>query len=414
LILAGFRRHGGAMHGNTDLLDGGRADRLFRLLIGVYLSGGLLNSIITLLVPRLRLTMGLDYTQASWVNFAYYSSYLLFALPIALGTLRLGHMRSIASGLGVMAIGCLLLVAALNGRSYPLVLLSLLVISSGVTFLQISGNAVTTAFGASTAMASRFTLLQAFNSFGTVVGPLVGSWFLLGGVPGRSPATPFLVGAIALVVLAALFFFHRRLLPVVTHDGPPWSRLTEVVRQPRILGGIVAIFAYVGAEVTLGTHGVSYLMLPAVTAVSAHVAGRLISLYWAGAMIGRFVGAFAVKRVGTAPLLQSACCGAMVLLLVAILLQGDIGAVAMLAIGLCNSVMFPLTYALALPDAEEDVPLAAMLLCMAVVGGAIVPVVTGMAADRIGLAPSLLVPGLCYGAVFAFGRIRGRSARGAA
>jgi MFS transporter, FHS family, L-fucose permease len=401
------------MRQGGDGLEDGRADCLFRLLIGVYLSGGLLNSIVTLLVPRLRLTMGLDYTQASWVNLAYYSSYLLFALPIALAVLRLGHMRAIAIGLAVMATGCLLLVAAQDGRSYPLVLLSLLVMSSGVTFLQISGNAVTTAFGASTAMASRFTLLQAFNSFGTVVGPLVGAWFLLGDSPGRSPGTPFVAGAVALAMLAFAFFVHRRLLPAIATEGPPWRRIATVARRPRMIAGIAAIFAYVGAEVAIGTYAVNYLMLPDVAGISAHAAGRLVSLYWAGAMVGRFAGAFAVRRLGAARLLQGACCGAALLLAIAILLRGEAGAAAVLAIGLCNSVMFPLTYALALLDAEEEAALAAMLLCMAVVGGAIVPVLTGMAADRIGLAPSLIVPGLCYGAVFAFARARHRVARGA-
>ena len=384
--------------------DDGVADRLFRLLIGVYGGGGLLNSIVNLLVPRLRITLGLDYTQALCVHLAYYSSYLLFALPITLWSLRIGSMRAISVGLATMACGCTLFALAQGHRDFAFVLLSLLVMSAGVTFLQISGNSVTTAFGPSTRMASRFTLLQAFNSLGTVIGPLIGAWFLLGSA--SAPALPFLLGAVALLSLGVAFWANRTLLPLSRLEAPPWARMGALLCLPRMQAGILAIFAYVGAEVTIGTLAVDYLMLPDTARLTPLTAGRLISLYWAGAMVGRFVGSFALKRIGIARLLCGACIGAGVLLTVAIVGRGSGGSVAILAIGLCNSVMFPLIFTLALPDDEADTPIASMLLCMAVVGGAIVPMMTGLLADRIGLAPSLVVPGLCYGIIFAFARSR--------
>ena len=382
------------------------ADRLFRLLIGVYGGGGLLNSIVNLLVPRLRITLGLDYAQALCVHLAYYSSYLLFALPITLWSLRIGSMRAIAVGLATMACGCALFAVAQGQHDFAFVLLSLLVMSAGVTFLQISGNSVTTAFGPSTRMASRFTLLQAFNSLGTVIGPLIGAWFLLGSARKSAPALPFLLGAAALLSLGAAFWMNRKLLPILRAEAPPWARMRWLLHLPRMQAGIAAIFAYVGAEVTIGTLAVDYLMLPDTARLTPLTAGRLISLYWAGAMVGRFAGAFALRRIGIARLLSGACIGAIVLLAIAIVGRGSIGSVALLTIGLCNSVMFPLIFTLALPDDEADMPIASMLLCMAVVGGAIVPMVTGVLADRIGLAPSLVVPGLCYVLIFAFARFR--------
>jgi FHS family L-fucose permease-like MFS transporter len=138
--------------------------------------------------------------------------------------------------------------------------------------------------------------------------------------------------------------------------------------------------------------------------VTPLAAGRLVSLYWAGAMAGRFAGSFALRRIGIRRLLCAACIGAALLLVVAMTMRGSTGGVALLAIGLCHSVMFPLIFTLALPAEEEDIAIASMLLCMAVVGGAIIPVVTGLLADRIGLVPSLALPGLCYGVIFAFGR----------
>jgi FHS family L-fucose permease-like MFS transporter len=390
------------------------ADRLFRLLIGVYGGGGLLNSIVNLLVPRLRITIGLDYAQALCVHLAYYSSYLLFALPITLWSMRVGSMRAISVGLATMASGCALFALAQGHRDFGFVLMALLVISAGVTFLQISGNAITAAFGSHERIASRFTMLQAFNSLGTVIGPLIGAWFLLGDARKSAPALPFLAGAVALLLLGGAFWANRALLPVLRPEAPPWARMGAIVRMRRMRAGMTAIFAYVGAEVTIGTLAVDYLMLPDTAALTPPVAGRMVSLYWAGAMVGRFAGSFALRRIGIARLLCAAGAGALVLLASVILLRGPAGSVAVLAIGLCNSVMFPLIYTLALPDDEADTPIAAMLLCMAVVGGAVIPLATGLLADRIGLAPSLVVPGLCYGVIFAFGRSRLPRIRGIA
>ncbi|WBO21509.1 MFS transporter [Sphingomonas abietis] len=380
------------------------ADRLFCLLLGVYGGGGLLNAIVNLLVPRLQITLGLDYAQALSVHLAYYSSYLLFALPITLWSIRIGAMRAITAGLAIMASGCLLFAVAQGQRDFAFVLTTLLVMSAGVTFLQISGNAVTTAFGGSVRMAPRFTLLQAFNSLGTVIGPLIGAWFLLGRAAAAAPVQPFLIGAVALLLLAAAFWAHRDLLPRPRSSPLLWSGLGALVRRGRMQAAMGAIFAYVGAEVTIATLAVDYLMRPDTLGQSPLAAGRLVSLYWAGAMAGRFAGSYALRRIGIRHLLCAACIGAASLLVIAMTARGSVGGVALLAIGLCHSVMFPLIFTLALPAEDKDAALASMLLCMAVVGGAVIPVVTGLLADRIGLVPSLVVPGLCYGVIFAFGR----------
>jgi FHS family L-fucose permease-like MFS transporter len=385
-----------------------RARRLFPLLVGVYFAGGLITSMVSLLVPRLKLLLGLDYAQALSVHLAYYTSYLLFAAPIAVLTIRAGYLRAVTAGLAVMAIASLMLAAANGQRSFAGVLAALLALSSGVTFLQIAGNAVTTAIVPPERFAERLTLLQGFNSLGTVLGPLTGAWFLLGHYEGPVlPNIPFLASALALALLAFGFAGARHALPrLAAADAPALARLPVLLAAGRMRAGMAAIFVYVGAEVTIGTLAISYLMLPRSIGVSALAAGRLVSLYWAGAMIGRFAGAAMLRRIGAARLLLWAAGGAMLLVAGAIGLHGMGGAVAILAIGLCNSVMFPTIYALALPDGQEDTPLAAMLLCMAVVGGAIVPMVAGIVADAAGLATSLIVPGLCYLAIGGFALYR--------
>jgi FHS family L-fucose permease-like MFS transporter len=394
------------MMGERGKPEGGRADRLFGLLVGVYLGGGLLNSMVNLLVPRLRLTMGLSYHQALMVQLAYYSTYLLIALPVGLAIMRVGYLRAIAAGLAVMGGGCLLLSFANGARDYSSVLASLLLMSSGATVLQIAGNAVVTAAATGSATASRFTLLQAFNSLGTVLGPLIGAWFLLGTGRGRLMSEiPFLMLGCGLVCLAFGFFARRDILPRSAKTDmptPSLARIRRLLADPPMQAGVIAIFAYVGAEVTIGTLAVAYLMLPDTIGAGPVSAGRLVSLYWGGAMIGRFAGSWLLRRVPAARLLLLAACGALLLLAVVIGVGGTGGAVAILAIGLCNSVMFPLGYALAMPKEEADAPLASMLLCMAVVGGAVIPTLTGYVADARGLIFSLTVPGACYVVILAF------------
>jgi FHS family L-fucose permease-like MFS transporter len=379
------------------------ATRLFGMLIGVYFSGGFLTAMISLLVPRLEILLGLDHAQGFLVQFAFYSSYLLFAAPITLFVVRHGYLRGVVAGLSVMALACLAFAGAQASRSFLAVLLSLLALSSGVTFLQIAGNAVMTVVAPAPDMAWRFTLLQGFNAIGTVLGPLIGAWFLLGRFTGSLvPNLPFLASAAALALLAAIFFGMRDALPVVRERSPAFGRLPVLLRDPAMLAGIGAIFAYVGAEVTVGTLAINYLMEPRSIGASPVAAGRLASLYWGGAMLGRFAGAGLLRSIAADRLLAGAAVGALILVAGGVGFAGVPGAVAVLAIGLCNAIMFPTIYMLALPTRQEDVPVAAMLLCMAVVGGAAIPLAAGFAADRFGVAHALLVPGLCYAGVLAF------------
>jgi len=388
------------------------ATRLFRLSIGVFFIGGFLSSTISLFVPRMTLIYRLDYAGALLVQFAFHSSYLLFAFPIAFAIMALGYMRAAATGLSVMALSCILFLGAHGLHSYAAILCALLALSAGLTFLQIAANTVVTVVGHSERAAFRLNLLQAFNSIGTVVAPLIAAPYVLGSsqtagleaIEGIAP--PFLFAILMLVALALTFFFNRRLLngshqADMTGARFDWSVLA---RDRRLVAGTLAIFAYVGAEVAIGALLVNYMVLPDVFHIDPVDAARLVSLYWGGALAGRLLGAYAMTRIRPCHLLLSAAIGAAILVGVAAGIHGHVGGAALLAVGLCNSIMYPTIYVLALPQDPKLATPGGTLLCMAVVGGAIVPMLTGILADGLGLAASLALPALCYLFIAGFAR----------
>jgi FHS family L-fucose permease-like MFS transporter len=388
------------------------ATQLFRLSIGVFFIGGFLSSTVSLFVPRMTLVYGLDYARALLIQLAFHASYLLFAMPIALAIIALGYMRSAATGLSVMATACILFVWAHGLHSYVLILLALLALSAGITFLQIAANTVVAVVGSAEGAAYRLNLLQAFNSVGTVVAPLIAARYVLGD-PGRSGvsaaasiAPPFLFAILLLTVLAIAFIINRNLLTSSSQATTIGARFDwgALVRNRRLMAGTAATFAYVGAEVAISALLVNYLVMRSVLGLAPVDAARLVSLYWGGAMAGRLLGAFAMKRVKPARLLTLAAIGAALLVGVAATLQGPTGGVALLAVGLCNSIMYPTIYVLALPPDPKLATPGGTLLCMAVVGGAVIPMLTGLLADRIGLAASFGLPALCYAFIAAFAR----------
>lgn len=379
--------------------------QIFWPLLGLFLGGGLLASIEALMVPRLQLALHLGYARALTVQLVYYAGYLLFALPATLATMRLGPMRAMAGAVGLVAVGCALLAMAQTTLRFAALLSALLLLSSGVTVLQIACNGLVATAGPRSRATARFTLLQGFNALGTVLGPLLAAWALLGASAHGAARGLFLLLAGGFGLLALSLLRARNLLPhpPATTDAAP-ARLGRLLQRRELTLGVAAIFAYVGAEVTIGSLGVAYLTLPTSLHASPVAAGQLVSLYWGGAMVGRFAGAAILRRLSPDRLLATASSGAVLLVASAIVLPGAGGATALLGIGLCNAVMFPVIYGIAMPAETKDAPLAAMLLCMAVVGGAVVPMLTGLLADRTSLRAALAVPGLCYLTILLFAR----------
>jgi FHS family L-fucose permease-like MFS transporter len=396
-------------------------------LTSLFFMWGLITSLNDILIPHLKAAFTLNYTEATLIQLAFFGAYFVMSVPSGWLVERIGYKRGIIVGLLVAAVGCVAFYPAAAAASYVLFLGALFVLASGITLLQVAANPYVTILGPARTASSRLTLTQAFNSLGTTIGPYVGATLILAApVPsapgaGAAPAaeaalvqTPYLALAAALFVIAMLFAVLR--LPAVgasesglaskdsTRETPVWSHRHLVL-------GVVAIFVYVGGEVAIGSLLVNFMMDPSVAGLPQQAAGQHLSYYWGGAMVGRFVGALAMVYLKPGRVLAFNATAAVVLLLVAVASAGHTAMWSVLAIGLCNSIMFPTIFALALVGLGRHTGEGSGLLCMAIVGGALVPVIQGYFADHVGIVNSFLVPVVCYLYIVFYGLYGHRPAR---
>jgi FHS family L-fucose permease-like MFS transporter len=314
----------------------------------------------------------------------------------------------------------LLFYPAAGQHSYPLFLTAFFVLASGITLLQVAANPYVTVLGDPQTASSRLTMTQAFNSLGTTIAPYLGALFILNNVVqsadklqllnigdlGIYQATqaaavqnPYLLLATVLFLMAAIFSVLK--LPEVepTQTQPSARKTadeTSAWRHPHLVLGAAAIFVYVGAEVAIGSFLVNFLGEPAIAGLPAAEAGKYVSFYWGGAMLGRFVGAMVMQKLSAAKVLAFNALIAGLLVLSAILSSGALAMWSLLAVGLFNSIMFPTIFSLALTNLGKHAGQGSGILCAAIVGGALLPVAQGLFADHIGIQAALFVPVLCY------------------
>ncbi|HEX6241136.1 MAG TPA: sugar MFS transporter [Polyangiales bacterium] len=383
------------------------------VLTTLFFVWGLITSLNDILVPHLKAIFTLSYLQAMLIQLCFFGAYFIMSLPAGWVVEKLGYRRSIVCGLGGAALGCLGFYPAAALQSYPLFLAALFVLASGITQLQVAANPCVASLGSEETAASRLNLSQAFNSLGTTLGPLLGSALILtveGSEGGRSAANevetvqgPYLGLSLLLVVIAVAFSRFRLPAQVEAADSARAPRDGALWRHRHLVLGAVAIFLYVGAEVAIGSFLVSFMAQPSIGGLSERTAGRYLALYWGGAMVGRFVGSALLRKFDPGRVLAGAAAGAVALLLITILVPGPTAMWSALAVGLCNSIMFPTIFALAVAELGPRTGEGSGVLCMAIVGGAIVPVVMGYFADQIGLSPAFFVPVLCYVFIIHYG-----------
>jgi FHS family L-fucose permease-like MFS transporter len=370
---------------------------------------GLLTSLNDVLIPHLKAIYTLNYLQAMLVQFCFFGAYFIVSLPAGALIRRIGYQRGAVTGLLIAAVGCALFYPAARG-GYGLFLFAFFVLASGITILQVAANPYVTVLGPAATASSRLTLTQAFNSLGTTVGPALGGMLILAGAgsvaadQAAAVQGPYLALAAALALLAVLFALAR--LPRIGHaeaDVAATGAAGSALHYRHLVLGAAAIFLYVGGEVSIGSFLVNFLGEQKVAAMPAAQASNYVSVYWGGALIGRFIG-FAVMRV-VSPGKALACnaLAAIALVLAAIFGQGQAAMWAILAVGLCNSIMFPTIFSMALHGLGRHTGQGSGILCMAIVGGAIVPFAQGWLADHIGVQPSFFVPAACYGFILFFG-----------
>jgi FHS family L-fucose permease-like MFS transporter len=384
---------------------------------------GLLTSLNDVLIPHLKAIYTLNYLQAMLVQFCFFGAYFIVSLPAGALIRRLGYQKGAVTGLLIAAAGCALFYPAARG-GYGLFLFAFFVLAAGITILQVAANPYVTVLGPPATASSRLTFTQALNSLGTTVGPLVGGALILAGANSltadqvaqldaagqaarraQEAATvqgPYLALAAALAILAVLFALAR--LPRIDHaEGDTTTASGSVLAYRHLVLGAVAIFLYVGGEVSIGSFLVNFLGEQRVAGMPAARAAGYVSVYWGGALIGRFIGFGVMRVVSPGKALAFNALAAIVLVLAAILGEGRVAMWAILAVGLCNSIMFPTIFSMALHGLGRHTGQGSGILCMAIVGGAIVPFVQGMLADRIGVQPSFFVPAACYGFILFFG-----------
>ncbi|MDN4057644.1 sugar MFS transporter [Massilia sp. YIM B02769] len=386
-----------------------------------FIFGGI-TSLNDVIIPKLKDLFTLSYAQAMLVQSAFFAAYFIVSIPAAAIVQRIGYMRTAVVGLLTMTAGCLLFIPASSSGVFATFLVALFVLASGITIVQVVANPLISLLGAPQTAHSRLTFAQAFNSLGTTVFPYVGAILILGSLATIDASTlsgaaldayraeetrvvvqTYIGLAIALVIVAALVWHNRKKL--VETPAPKVSILKafELLKQPRFAFGAACIFLYVGAEVAVGSVIVNYLMESNVLGLSAEAAGKHVPLYWGGAMVGRFIGAALLRMFSPGKVLACAASMTILLLLVSANTTGMVSGWSLLAVGLFNSIMFPTIFSLACEGLGERAAEGSGLICVAIVGGAIVPLITGHTADLVGLKMALIVPAICYGIIVCFG-----------
>ena len=420
--------------------NSGRADSqtvyssdLQGFVFALFFAFGGITSLNDVIIPKLKGLFTLSYGEVMLVQSAFFAAYFIVSIPAAAMVRRIGYMRSAVAGLLTMTAGCLLFVPASAYGLFDLFLLALFVLAAGITTVQVVANPLISLLGPAATTSSRLTFAQAFNSLGTTIFPFVGSILILGSLATVDPATlsgaaldafrgvetrvivhTYLGLAAALLVLAAAVWLRRSRLIESPAAATPILRAFNLLKQPRFAFASLCIFLYVGGEVAVGSLIVSYLMQASVLDAAAVQAGKLVPLYWGGAMVGRFIGAYLLRLFAPAKVLACAAGGAIALLSMSANSIGVVSGASLLAVGLCNSIMFPTIFSLASEGLGKRAAEGSGVICVAIVGGAVVPLLTGHAADHWGLKAALVVPALCYCGILGFSWYAGRPLRVAA
>jgi len=421
-----------AAGGNNEakLAATGRGLRMFVFAL-FFIFGGL-TSLNDVLIPKLKGLFSLTYGEVMLVQSAFFIGYLLVSIPAGFLVARIGYMRAAVSGLLLMAAGCLLFLPAAAASQFVAFLGALLVVAAGITIVQVVANPLISILGRAETAHSRLTFAQAFNSLGTTVFPYVGASLILGSVAtvdeksltgdalaafqaveARVISHTYIGLAIALVLVAALVWIRRNQLTNDRSDAINPLAALDLLRRPRFAFGMACIFLYVGAEVAIGSMLVNYLVQPTTLALTPESAGKHLAFYWGGAMIGRFIGAGVLRLVSPGKVLAGAAFCVLALLALSANSVGALAGWSLLAVGLFNSIMFPTIFSLASEGLGLRTAEGSGLICVAIVGGAVVPPVVGGVADAASLAMALAIPAICYTGIAAFGIYARNSAEAA-
>ncbi len=391
------------------------------VLTSLFFMWGFITCLNDILIPHLKAVFTLNYTQAMLIQFCFFAAYFVMSLPSGYIVEKIGYKKGIVLGLIIAGIGCLMFYPAAGTRSYGLFLTAFFVLASGITLLQVAANPYVTILGKPQTASSRLNLTQAFNSLGTTIAPIFGSMLILSvavqsvetlsGMSAEDLAAyqlteaaavqnPYVILALVLFVIAGVFAVIK--LPVIEAATPQETtsatvdNRTSAWQYPHLVLGAIGIFVYVGAEVSIGSFLVNFLGEKNIAGLIEADAGKYVSFYWGGAMIGRFVGAVIMQKLNPGKVLGVAALIAALLVVITMLSSGSIAMWLILSVGLFNSIMFPSIFSLGVAGLGKHTGQGSGILCMAIVGGALIPLLQGFLADSIGIQKAFFIPVICY------------------
>jgi FHS family L-fucose permease-like MFS transporter len=424
-----------AMATSNRAVEGAPASRTNRgamaMVTTLFFMWAFLTELNDILIPHLQSIFDLNYTQSMLVQFVFFTGYALFAIPSGKFVEWAGYKRTMVIGLATMAGGSLLMLPAALAASFPLFLGAELVLAAGITALQVAANPYVSILGPAETASSRLNLTQAFNSLGATTAPYFGSLVILSAAPMAMQALrdlspevrrtyqlheaatvklPYLGIAFALVLLATVIGLFK--LPEITPEedllevkDSNATGLARLMQHRHLILGVIGIFLYVGAEVAVGSFLVKYFHQPEIAGMSDQSAGKLVTIYWGGMMVGRFIGAWLLQKVRPGLLLAIVASGALALVAISMLTNGYLAVGSILLVGLFNSIMFPTIFTLAIAGLGPLTGEGSGLLIMAIVGGAAIPVIQGMMADKVGIHHAFILPLACYVYVAYYGLV---------
>ena len=421
----------------------------FIFVTSLFFLWGFITVLVDSLIPRIRELFTLTYFQAGLVQFAFFGAYFILSIPSGFLLSKIGYKKGIVLGLTTMAIGCLLFYPAASMREFSIFLIAYFVLAGGITILQVAANPYVAVLGSEDGASSRLNLSQAFNSLGTAIAPAIGALFILSDkvksseeiealtnvakeayliAEAEAVQVPFLGIAGFIILLALVFLFVK--LPDVLSAAPKGGYGTLLLNKSLLLGAL-GIFIYVGAEVAIGSYLVNYFdsmnladtirnsdVLSSISKLilgdelsgidNFGILGSFVTLYWSGAMVGRFIGSYLTKVMRPSLVLSLFAMGAIVLLFISSMSFGLVAMFSILGVGLFNSIMFPTIFTLSLEGLDDLKPQASGILCTMIVGGAIIPPLFGYLTDLFGFKSAMLLLMVCYYYINYYARLKGR------
>ncbi|CAG4994147.1 L-fucose-proton symporter [Dyadobacter sp. CECT 9275] len=373
----------------------------------LYFMMGFITCLNDTLVPFFKKGFTLSYSESSLVQFYFFLTYGIMSIPAGKVVERVGYKNGMVLGFLVAAFGALLFYPASVFHQYYLFLTALFILAIGIVLLQVAANPYITILGPTKTASARLTLIQGVGSIGTTTAPLFGAYFILaplqGAVSGSEAVRyPYLGIALVLLLIAtAVYFLSLPVIGIQKAGGNSLIKARSIFSFRNLNFGIIAIFAYVGAEVSIGTFLTNYIS--ELLSVTESEANTFVAFYWGSMLVGRLFGFFGL-RVLKAPLILSVAAAVSIgLILFSVSTSGYPAVWSMIAVGLCNSVMFAIIFSLSVEGVGSYTTQASGLLSTAIAGGAVVSFAQGVLKDHTTWQVAFLIPAICYVYILFFG-----------